>query len=114
MTQPVDIRILLGKNIRRLRKEKKLTQDSLAELLGISVITLSKIENSKTWPRRALIQNLAAVLDVHPFELFVENITNVDRYKELVISAFVNEIDTKFPSAKKTDDPSYVITHKDS
>jgi len=35
----------LGANVKRFRKEKKLTQAALAEDVGISRTTLSKLEN---------------------------------------------------------------------
>lgn len=43
---PADTRIV-GKNIRILRSAKKLTLKELSELSGVSVATISKIENSK-------------------------------------------------------------------
>jgi len=37
----------LGNNIRKLRKEKKLTQDELANQAGISRVTMGKIERGE-------------------------------------------------------------------
>lgn len=37
----------LGENIKKLRKEKKITQAKLAELSNISRATLSKLENGR-------------------------------------------------------------------
>ena len=37
----------LGKNIQRLRKTKKLSQEQMAELIDIERNSLSKIENGK-------------------------------------------------------------------
>ena len=35
----------LGKNIQKLRKERKITQEALAKMANISRATLSKLEN---------------------------------------------------------------------
>ena len=39
----------IGENIRRLRKEKGLTQEKLAELLNVSCAAVSKWESSDTY-----------------------------------------------------------------
>lgn len=40
------IYVIVGKNIRRIRKEKGLTQVKLAELIGYDDGTISNVENS--------------------------------------------------------------------
>ena len=40
------IYVIVGKNIRRIRKEHKLTQAKLAELINYDVGTISNVENS--------------------------------------------------------------------
>ncbi|OYU65652.1 MAG: transcriptional regulator [Cytophagaceae bacterium BCCC1] len=39
---------ILGKTIKELRKERKLTQEQLGELVGVKKAQISKIENSFT------------------------------------------------------------------
>ena len=114
MTRTVNIGKILGKNIRRLRRARNLTQDELAELLGISVISLSRMENNRAWPRKDVFQNMVKVLNARPFEFFLENVTDVDYYKDLIISAFADEIDDKFPTDKKAQESKYSTTHKDT
>lgn len=40
------IYVIVGKNIKRIRKEKKLTQVQLADLIGYNEETIANIENS--------------------------------------------------------------------
>ncbi len=42
--------IYFGKNLKKLRKEKELTQETLAEFLGVSFQTVSKWERGETYP----------------------------------------------------------------
>ncbi|NLA55720.1 MAG: helix-turn-helix transcriptional regulator [Corynebacterium humireducens] len=62
----------LGRNLRRLRKARRLTQDDLAELTGLTRNTISNIErnlgNADTPgdPRLSTVYRLARALDVPP------------------------------------------------
>ena len=59
----------IGKRIAALRREKELTQDNLAELLGVSPQAVSKWENDLTCPDITLLPKLARELDVTVDEL---------------------------------------------
>lgn len=54
----------VGKNIKKCRKEKNLTQDELAERLFCTRQTISNYENGKSEPNIALLVELANVLEV--------------------------------------------------
>ncbi len=54
----------LGKNIAKYRKEKHLTQTSLAEKLGVSFQAVSKWENGYSMPDIQLLPQLAKLLNV--------------------------------------------------
>ena len=54
--------IKVGKFIAELRKEKNLTQEELAELLGVSSKSVSRWENGKNLPDAALYQPLCPAL----------------------------------------------------
>ncbi len=49
----------LAENIRHFRKEKKLTQEQLAEVLGVTVGAVSKWESSSTTPELTMLVELA-------------------------------------------------------
>ena len=65
-----NLKVLLGKRIRELRKDKKLTQEQFAELIGIEPRNLIKIENSQTFPRVQTLEKILEVLDISPQVLF--------------------------------------------
>ena len=60
----------LGQNIRNIRNDRKLSQEQLAELLGVSRNYIGMIERAEVnVPSRTLIE-LAKVLNVHPKTFF--------------------------------------------
>lgn len=66
--------------IRRLREERRMTQQQLAEKIGVSDKTISKWENSRGYPDISLIEPLSDALGVSVIELFSgENVTNTNR-----------------------------------
>ena len=62
----------IGKNIKRLRQERGITQADLASALGVTCQAVSKWETSSNAPDIALIPKIAALLDVSISELFEE------------------------------------------
>ena len=54
----------IGSYIARKRKERNLTQEQLAQQLGVSNKTISKWENGKCMPDYSIIQALCEALDV--------------------------------------------------
>jgi len=61
--------ITIGKRIARLRKDKGLKQEDLAEMLGVSGQAVSKWENDQTCPDISLLPLLAKILGVTVDEL---------------------------------------------
>lgn len=61
----------LGKRIQALRKQKKLTQDKFAELVGIDPKSISKIENGNNYPSAETLAAIATALELNVYELFV-------------------------------------------
>ena len=112
MDHQVEVCKLLGKNIRRIRLKKNITQNALAEGADISVVALSQIETCKIWPKAEVLQRIIDALKVHPYELFVQNENELEQYKELLISTFVKNLDEQFPTSKKTRVTQYNLTRK--
>lgn len=54
----------IGNRIRYLRKKKHLTQETLAQLVGCSKITIIRYEQDEFSPGAEILENLAKVLDV--------------------------------------------------
>ena len=60
----------LGQNIKLIRKARKLTQEKLAELVGIGTPNISYIESGKFAPSIDTLQKIALALSVEPYELY--------------------------------------------
>jgi transcriptional regulator with XRE-family HTH domain len=63
--QPAAARAHLGELLRRLRAERGLTQEELAEKSGMSVRALSNLECGTSAPRIKTTRLLASALDVN-------------------------------------------------
>lgn len=61
--------IKIGKFIAKKRKEQNLTQEQLAERLGVSNKTISKWETGKCMPDYAIVKNLCEELKISVSEL---------------------------------------------
>lgn len=61
----------IGQNIRHKRREKEYSQESLAEAMGISSMTLYRIENGKTALCMEYLIKLSQILDT-PVESFLK------------------------------------------
>lgn len=66
----MNIKILFGKKIREYRKNKKLTQAQLAELVNVDDKHISCIESGKSFPSPDLIERLCTALNLEPKDLF--------------------------------------------
>ncbi len=78
----------LGKRIQVLRKQKNLTQDKLAELVGIDAKNISKIENGNNFPSPSTISALAVALDINIYELFIfDNDIDYEKMKSEIIDS---------------------------
>ena len=66
----MDIKRVFGKNVHQYRKERKLSQERLAELLDITPKHLSSIENGSSFVAAELLERLSSVLGVSPSSLF--------------------------------------------
>jgi transcriptional regulator with XRE-family HTH domain len=80
----MNIKKNLGKKIQEFRKRQNLTQDKLSEILGIDIVSLSKIETGRNYPTSENLTKIALVLNVQPEELFEFNdLTNEEMFEEI-------------------------------
>ncbi len=87
-----EIKILLGKRIKELRKQKSLSQEQLAEKLEIGQRSLSKIECGNTFISAETMSKLLTALNIKPAELFnFEHNNEKEVLKEELKSAIDNE-----------------------
>lgn len=64
---------VVGVNVRRIRKERGLTQERVAMESEIDLTYLGGIERGRRNPTVAVVGRIAAVLGVHPRELLDED-----------------------------------------
>ncbi len=92
MDNNTDIKKLLGRRIKELRTKKGLTQEKLAELVGIGERNLSKIECGNNFVTSETLTNILNALEVEPDELFhFQHLRNIEELKNELIDAITNE-----------------------
>lgn len=70
-------------NLRQIRKNKKITQEKLAELCQTETSYIGQIEIGKRFPSINLIEKIAVALNVPAYVLFKENKSNVLTQEEI-------------------------------
>ena len=71
-----DLRSVIGKNIKKIRKSKKWTQAQLAEKIGIEPVRVARIETGLNFPKEENLSAIANVLGVEVSDLFVDRETD--------------------------------------
>ncbi len=95
--------IKISENIKRLRKEKKITQEGLAEIFNVSPAAVSKWENNETYPDITLLFPLSHFFGVSIDELMgydsmiIEE--QIKKVKEEINNAYF--VDEDWSKAKK-------------
>jgi transcriptional regulator with XRE-family HTH domain len=69
----MDMRRLVGRNVRRIRQKRGLTQEKFAEISGFSQQYLSSLENGHRNPTVVTIYELASALGVSHMDLVRPN-----------------------------------------
>ena len=102
-----DIQLVLGNNIRKIRKEFGWTQADLAEKSGISVPFMTQIELGRKSASLEVVQNIADALNVTYRQLFEENIIvnnqekiNLSLLEQNITSSVVKKIHEEFTRIK--------------
>lgn len=91
-----DNKKLLGKRIKELRKEKGLTQERLAELIGIETCSLSAIESGRHFPSLPTIEKISNILkiDLKVFFDFQHLKSRAEKIEEIIKSIDIQSEDT--------------------
>ena len=58
------LQVLFGKRLRRIRRSKDLTQEQLADMVGVSTEFISNIERGINAPSFDTLERIAAILNV--------------------------------------------------
>lgn len=66
-----DIKKIFSTNVRKHRKEKKISQEKLAELSGLHRTYISAVEREKRSISLNNIEKIAKALDIEIYKLFI-------------------------------------------
>lgn len=75
--------IQIGRFIASCRKEQKLTQASLAELIGVTDRAVSKWETGKSMPDSSIMLELCEILKISVNELLMGGRINMENYNKI-------------------------------
>ena len=93
----------LSDNLKRIRKDNNLSQEQLAEKLGVSRQAVSKWESGQSYPEMDKVLLICKIFNYNLDELMNENIKEVDETKQSKIN--INKyIDDFFNFITKTID----------
>ena len=90
-----------GKFIAKLRKEKNMTQEQLAEKMGVSINAVSKWERGLSFPDVSLYRKLCKELGINIEELINGEKDNSEEAKEKAIISTVKEKEKIKKNSKK-------------
>lgn len=81
-----EINVAIGENLRRLRRDRHLTQGELADLCNVRVGQISKIERNDVDPKLSTIYSLINALECSPNALLNDvSATNLDGLLSMVL-----------------------------
>lgn len=83
----------IGKFIAQMRKEKKLTQQELAQILGVSDRTIGNWENGRNMPDLSLFKPLCKELDITINDLMSGEKVKEKEYQDKLEENIINTID---------------------
>lgn len=78
-----------GDNLRKLRKQKKISQEDLASKVGVSRQSVSKWENGEAYPEMNNILELCRIFNCHINDLVHENMSDIDSLDEEIKMSIV-------------------------
>ena len=90
----------IGKFLASLRKEKKLTQQELAEKLGVSDRTIGNWENGRNMPDLSLFKPLCDELDISLNDLMSGEVVKSKEYQEKLAWGIYTGINNYFAEIK--------------
>ena len=81
-----DIQKRLSENLRKIRKNKKLTQFELAIKCDLSEAMIKNIELNRSWPSEKTLSQITKALDIDIYKLFLPVAADLEQKKEIKMS----------------------------
>ncbi|HGM3506375.1 TPA: helix-turn-helix domain-containing protein [Clostridioides difficile] len=91
-----------GKNLKRLRKERNLSQEQLSEMLNVSRQAISKWESNKTYPDIENLMLLSNIFNITLDELLLNE--NRDKTEDVIESSKVFTNSTHYDENESEDE----------
>ena len=85
----------IGSHIAKIRKERGLTQSELAELIDVTIETISRLERGVSVPSLKTLEKISSVLNIS-----LKNIFDFESVQKFKIPAIENEIEKLFAYLK--------------
>lgn len=83
----MDVKKLLGKRIKEVRRQRNLTQEQLSEMINIETTTLSGIESGRHYPSLPTLEKISKTLNVEISSLFkFQHLQSIDILKAEIIN----------------------------
>ena len=101
MSSTLNLLKIIGKNVSRIRKEKKLSQEQLAHLADIDRTYIGYIENAKYNVTITKLQQIAEVLEVSLIELISEYINKPEQIEIESPQNLVSKINSLIPGIRE-------------
>ena len=93
----------VGKRIKALRRQKKLTLNELSRKVGISISFLSDIENGRSNPSLERLKDIAEALDTSvSFLMGEDNPMQKDKISDEELDKKIYELKKEFPNLFET------------
>lgn len=86
----MDKKKLLGRRIKELIKQKDISQENLAELIGVEPTALSNIVTGRNYPLMSTLEKILQVLGVEFSEVFKFDHHNDDKDLQAEIEQILN------------------------
>ena len=116
-----------GERFKKARERKKISQQQLAVLLGVTDGTISNYEKGNAFPRWDTVKNICEFLDVDPNYLFWDDISerirnkiieenNLRKYSSFSpagtkkVDDYINDL-LKIPKYRKNDDTYEMVAY---
>ena len=94
--------IYLSENIKRLRRENELTQETLAEFLGVTFQSVSKWERGESYPDITMLPEIAGFFKVSVDELLGLNKADAERKINEYLEIYEAQVYTDTPFVFRT------------
>jgi transcriptional regulator with XRE-family HTH domain len=90
-----EIRILLSKNLKRLRRKQHLSQMALASKADLTHNFINDIENGKKWLSPETLAKLSAALETEPYQFFISR-TKISDQEADVLAIHLDDLSDTF------------------